>query len=61
MKDKIPKDLGVKIGTPREAQWTLLKKAAEQIIKNSEFEIEVQKEIIKIAKLKILIEEKTRK
>jgi len=58
MKSKIPKDLGVKIGTPLEALWNKVKLEAEMLIKQSENTILVQKEFLKVAKDKILLEKR---
>ena len=54
----VPKDLGVKIGTPLEALWTKVKFESELLIKESENTIVIHKEIIKIAKDKILLEKR---
>ncbi len=57
-KQKIPKDLGVKIGTPLEALWTEVKRQTEIMIKEAENTIIIQKELLKIAKDKILLEKR---
>lgn len=44
-----PKDLGVKIGTKKEALWSRVKKEAEILIKQSQENLMVQKEILKLA------------
>lgn len=56
MAEKIPKDLGLKIGSKKEALWTTLKESAEKQILGSEAEIIIQTEIIKVAE-KIIAEE----
>ena len=50
---KEPKDLGIKIGTPTEVLWTSVKKETEALIKNYENSLIIQKEVLKIAELKI--------
>ena len=55
---KIPKDLGIKIGTPKEVLWTKVLKTAEAVIQQAEDEIAIQKELVKIAKDKILLEQR---
>ena len=46
-------DLGIKIGTKDEALWTKVKKEAEILIEQSEDNLKIQKEILKLAKSKI--------
>ena len=58
---KVPKDLGLKIGTPLEVMWTNVAKNVEAEIKLSEDELIVKKELLKIARLKIALEQKRRK
>lgn len=58
---KHPKDLKVKVGTPEEALWNNVKKNVEQEIDTAEKSILVNKELLKIANLKIALEEKKRK
>lgn len=53
-----PKDLKIKIGTPLEALWTRVKLEAEMEMKVCENTIIVQKELLKIAKDKILLEKR---
>lgn len=53
MKLKTPKDLGIKIGTPEQALWTKVKEEAEILIKQSENNLIIQKEILKLAEKKI--------
>ena len=57
-KPKLPKDLGIKIGTPREVLWTNVKKNALMAIKQNKNEIEIQEELLKVAKNKILLEQR---
>lgn len=54
----IPKNLGVKIGTPSEVLWTNVKTQTESAIKQNEETLIVNKEILKIAKNKILLEQR---
>lgn len=42
-----------KVGSKREALWYKVKISAEKILENAESEVEIQTEVIKIAKLKI--------
>lgn len=56
MTSKIPKDLGVKIGTPLQALWIEVKRQTEIMIKEAENTIIIQKEMLKVAKDKILLE-----
>ena len=55
---KEPKDLEIKIGTPEEVLWTNVKKESEILIKQSEDNLIIQKEILKLAKDKILLEKR---
>jgi len=55
---KTPKDLGIKIGTKIEALWTRVKKEAEALIEQSENNLIIQKEMLKLAKSKIKEEQK---
>jgi len=52
----IPKDLGIKIGSPLEVLWTNVKKQTEILIKQREDDLIIQKELLKLAKNKILLE-----
>lgn len=56
MKNKIPQDLGIKIGTPLEALWTKVKKESELEIKVLEESLIIQKAILQLAEDKILLE-----
>ena len=56
--NKLPKDLGIKIGTPLEVLWTNVKKQSEILIKESEENLIIQKEMLKLAKDKILLEQR---
>ena len=53
-----PKDLGVKIGTPMEVLWTNVKKQTEVLIKQREDDLIIQKELLKLANNKILLEQR---
>jgi len=53
-----PKDLGIKIGTKLEALWTNVKREAELLIKQSENNLIIQKELLKLANKKIKGEQK---
>lgn len=56
---KTPKDLGIKIGSPLEVLWTSVKKESKILIEQSENNLIIQKEILKIAE-KIIEEEKAK-
>ncbi len=56
--EEIPKDLGIKMGTEEEAFWTTVKDQCKKNIKESKHEIIIQEEILKLAKHKILLEER---
>ena len=58
MTSEIPKDLKVKVGTPKEALWNRVKLESEMLIKQSENTLLVQKEFLKLAKEKILLEKR---
>ena len=58
MKPKLPKDLGIKIGTPLEVLWTTVKTQMESEIKIGENQLIVNKEMLKVAKDKILLEQR---
>lgn len=52
------KDLKVKVGTPTEALWNKVRLESEIMIKQSENTITIHKEILKLAKEKILLEKR---
>lgn len=54
---KVPKDLGIKIGSKMEVLWTNVKNEAKILIEQSENNLTIQKEMLKLADKKI-IEEK---
>jgi len=54
------KDLKLKIGTPDEVLWTTVKKESEMLIKQSQNNLTIQKEILKLAK-EMIEYEKARK
>ena len=58
MTPKLPKDLGVKVGTPLEALWTEVKRQTEILLKEAENTILIQKEMLKVAEDKILLEKR---
>ena len=53
MLSDIPKDLGLKIGTPNEVLWDNVKKAAEEQLKNAKESILIQEAVIEMAEEKI--------
>ena len=55
---KEPKDLGIKIGTPTEVLWTKVLKESNMLIKQSEENLQIQKELNRLAKEKIAQEQK---
>tara|TARA_Y100000310_G_scaffold157582_1_gene156976 strand:+ start:3602 stop:3802 length:201 start_codon:yes stop_codon:yes gene_type:complete len=50
---KEPKDLGIKIGTEKQVLWSKVKKEAEGFIKQSEDNLIIQKELLKLSEEKI--------
>ena len=50
------KDLGLKMGTHKEAKWTEIRKNQEQTIRNSEINIAVSVVVLKLALEQIAIE-----
>lgn len=59
---KEPKDLGVKIGTPEEAEWTKIKKSQEQSIRDNKINVTIAEIVLKLAEKEIAKEkEKFRK
>ena len=50
-------DLGIKIGTAEEAEWTKIKKTQEETIMISNMNIAISEKILKLAKEKIKEEE----
>lgn len=58
--EKKPKDLGIKIGTPREVLWTNVKKVSEQDVLSAKNEIEINEKMIKVAE-EIIKEEQAKK
>lgn len=55
---KLPKDLGIKIGTKLEALWTKVRNEAKELIAQSENNLIIQREMLKLAKSKIDDEKK---
>ena len=55
---KLPKNLGIKIGTQDEAYWTEIKEKCENSIFQHKKAIEMDKTILKLAKRKIVLEER---
>jgi len=53
----IPKDLGIKIGTQKEALWTKVKDDTNQLISQGEVSLVIHKEVVKLAE-KMIEEEK---
>jgi len=51
-------ELSIKIGTKSEALWTEVKNAAESRIENLEKNLIIEKEILKLAQNKILLEKR---
>ena len=52
-----PKDLGIKMGTPEEAAWTIIRDRAKKELEIGEREAIINKEIVKLAE-KIIAKEK---
>lgn len=55
---KIPKDLGLKMGTEDERNWTGVKDQAKAAVKNAEFTIKLNEAVIIMATIKIMAERK---
>lgn len=55
---KEPKDLGIKIGSPEEAEWTKIKKNQEQTIRASNINQKVSEVVLKLAEEEIAKEKK---
>ncbi len=58
---KVPKDLGIKIGSPLEVLWTTVKNNVEAEIKIAEDGLIVNKTLLDIAKEKIAEEQRKTK
>ena len=54
-------DLGIKIGTKKEALWTKVKQEAKILMEQSGDNLEIQKEILKLAEKKIAEEQEWKK
>jgi len=50
------KDLGLKMGTPEEADWTRIKKAQEDTVRNSKISIAIAEKVLKLAEEEIVKE-----
>lgn len=53
---KEPKDLGVKIGTPKESKWTEILKAQKEALMTSEMDQMISEKVISLAEEQIEIE-----
>ena len=51
--NKVPKDLGLKMGTPEEAKWTEIKRNQVETIRASLINIAVSEIVLKLAEKKI--------
>lgn len=51
-KEEEPEDLGVKIGSKKEAEWIKIAKIQEETIRNSEINLEIAKIVLNLAKTK---------
>lgn len=56
MSDK--KDLDLKVATEKEAMWIMVRDTLTEKIKQQENELEVNREVLKLAKNKILLEQR---
>ena len=54
---EMPKDLGIKVGTKQEVLWTTVLNSATNAIQQAKDSIIIQEEVVKIARLKIKIEQ----
>ena len=59
--EKIPEDLGIKIGSKLEVFWTNVLKTAKASLEESEYNMILQKEVIILAEGNIELEEKKMK
>lgn len=50
---KVPKDLGLKMGTPEEADWTKIKKTQIESIRASKINLAIAENVLKLAEEKI--------
>jgi len=53
MENKVPKDLGLKIGTPDEVFWNEVKTKSEGAITDNKRSIAINENILELAKAKI--------
>jgi len=60
-KPKVPKDLGLKMGSPLEVMWTAVLTNAKSALEQAEQTILIQKEIIVLAKRKVQEEQRRAK
>jgi len=60
-KNKLPKDLGVKIGSETEVMWTQVLERAKNELKQAEGSIILHKAVIVMASKKLLEEKRKRK
>ena len=56
-RNKIPKDLGLRMGSEDDRNWTQVKEAALAAVKNAEFTIKLQRAVAEVAAQKILAEQ----
>ena len=61
MKSKIPKDLGLKIGTKPEVFWTQVRDTAQASLEESKYNIMLQREVVDMAERQIKIEQELMK
>lgn len=52
-KQKIPKDLELKIGTEKEVFWSNVKEAAQNAVKDAERTIMLQSKVVEMAEVQI--------
>lgn len=52
-KNKLPKDLGIKVGTELEVFWTGVKDAANDAVKHAEKTIMLQTKVMEMAEVEI--------
>ena len=55
-KEKITKDLGVKIGTKEEAEWTKIRNIQEENLRVGKVNLEIAELVLKLAEKKIAVE-----
>ena len=61
MKPEVPKDLGLKIGTPEEVFWTTVKDSVKKQISDSQAQIDMNKHMLPYVERRIKEEQRRAK